>query len=41
MKSEVPDGDELAACLVDWLDEIERVQLMLRLSMRLRQWYGD
>lgn len=36
-----PDPDELAATLADWLDEIERVQLMLRLSGRLRQKYGD
>lgn len=37
----VPPGDELAACLQDWLDEIERVQLMLRLSPRYRKKYGD
>jgi thiol-disulfide isomerase/thioredoxin len=36
-----PDQDELAATLQDWLDEFERVQLMLRLSGRLRQKYGD
>jgi thiol-disulfide isomerase/thioredoxin len=36
-----PDPDELAATLTDWLDEIERVQLMLRLSPRLRQKHGD
>ncbi len=36
-----PDKDEMAATLQDWLDEIERVQLMLRLSARLRQKHGD
>lgn len=35
------DGDELKGTLQDWLDEIERVQLMLRLSTRLRQKHGD
>lgn len=35
------DGDELAATLGDWLDEFERVQLVLRLSTRLRQKHGD
>ena len=34
-------GDELAATLQDWLDEFERVQLLLRLSPRLRQKHGD
>ncbi len=34
-------NDELAACLQDWLDQIERVQLLLRLSGRLRQKHGD
>ena len=38
---EAPDGDELAACLGDWLGEIERVQLMLRLSTRLRHRHND
>ncbi len=33
--------DELGATLQDWLNEFERVQLLLRLSMRLRQKYGD
>jgi thioredoxin-like negative regulator of GroEL len=37
----VPPDDELAATLQDWLDEVERVQLMLRLSGRLRQKHGD
>jgi thiol-disulfide isomerase/thioredoxin len=36
----VPD-EELAATLQDWLDEFERVQLLLRLSGRLRQKHGD
>jgi thiol-disulfide isomerase/thioredoxin len=36
-----PDRDELSATLGDWLNEIERVQLMLRLSPRLRQRHGD
>jgi thioredoxin-like negative regulator of GroEL len=36
-----PAGDELAATLADWLAEVERVQLMLRLSGRLRKKYGD
>jgi thiol-disulfide isomerase/thioredoxin len=36
-----PGADELAATLQDWLDECERVQLMLRLSARLRQKHGD
>lgn len=33
--------DELAATLQDWLDEFERVQLLLRLSGRLRQKHAD
>lgn len=36
-----PDAGEVAATLQDWLNEFERVQLMLRLSGRLRQKYGD
>lgn len=36
-----PAADEMAATLQDWLDEFERVQLMLRLSGRLRQKHGD
>ena len=36
-----PDRDETAAVLQDWLDEFERIQLMLRLSPRLRQRHGD
>jgi thiol-disulfide isomerase/thioredoxin len=34
--------DELTAAVVqDWLDEFERIQLMLRTSGRLRQKHGD
>jgi thiol-disulfide isomerase/thioredoxin len=36
-----PDEDEVAATLADWLIEFERVQLMLRLSPRLRKTHGD
>jgi hypothetical protein len=36
-----PDQDETAATLQDWLNEFERVQLMLRLSARLRQKHND
>lgn len=36
----VPEG-ELAATLQDWLDEFERVQLLLRTSARLRQKHND
>jgi hypothetical protein len=36
-----PEDEELSGTLADWLREIERVQLMLRLSPRLRQKYGD
>jgi hypothetical protein len=36
-----PPPDELAATLRDWIDELERVQLMLRLSPRLRQKHND
>lgn len=37
-----PIGDaELAGTLGDWLDEFERVHLVLRLSTRLREKYGD
>lgn len=34
-------GDEIAATLADWLDELERVHLLLRLSPKLRQRHGD
>jgi len=36
-----PDADEMAATLADWVQEFERIQLMLRLSGRLRQKHGD
>ena len=36
-----PEAGELAATLQDWLNEYERVQLMLRLSARLRQKHND
>ena len=36
-----PEKDELDATLGDWLNEVERVQLMLRLAPRLRQRYQD
>jgi thiol-disulfide isomerase/thioredoxin len=38
--SAVP-ADELAATVQDWVDEFERVALILRLSTKLRQRYGD
>jgi hypothetical protein len=34
-------ADELHATLQEWLDEVERVHLLLRLSARLRQKHGD
>ena len=36
-----PEKDELDPTLGDWLNEIERVQLMLRLTPRLRQKHQD
>jgi hypothetical protein len=36
-----PDQDEVSLTLSDWVNEFERVQLMLRLSPRLRQKHGD
>jgi thiol-disulfide isomerase/thioredoxin len=36
-----PDQNEMNATLGEWLNEIERIQLMLRLSPRLRQKHGD
>jgi thiol-disulfide isomerase/thioredoxin len=36
-----PDADEVAATVADWVNEFERVQLMLRLSARLREKHGD
>jgi thiol-disulfide isomerase/thioredoxin len=38
--AEVPP-DELAATLQEWINEIERVHLLLRLSPKLRAKYGD
>ena len=35
------DTDELKGTLQDWLDEVERVHLLLRLSARLREKHGD
>ncbi|MBY0311287.1 MAG: thioredoxin family protein [Phycisphaerales bacterium] len=34
-------NDEIAAQLQDWVDEFERVNLLLRLSSKLRQRHGD
>lgn len=36
-----PETGELSATLGDWLNEFERVQLMLRLSARLRKIHSD
>jgi hypothetical protein len=36
-----PSADELAGTLADWVNEFERIQLMLRLSPRLRRKHGD
>jgi thiol-disulfide isomerase/thioredoxin len=36
-----PEKEELDATLADWVTEVERVQLMLRLTPRLRQKYQD
>ncbi|MEE2682207.1 MAG: thioredoxin family protein [Planctomycetota bacterium] len=38
--ADVPE-DELSATLQEWINEFERVQLLLRLSPRLRQIHGD
>jgi len=37
----IPDAEELSQTCRDWLNEVERVQLMLRLSTRFRQKYQD
>ena len=37
----IPDAEELAGTLQDWLNETERIQLMLRLSTRLREKHQD
>jgi len=36
-----PEDTYLAAVTADWMEEVERIQLMLRLSPRLRQKHGD
>ncbi len=36
-----PAADALAVTTADWLDQFERVQLILRLSARLREKHGD
>jgi len=36
-----PRDDLLAAVIQDWLDEFERIQLILRTSGRLREKHGD
>jgi hypothetical protein len=36
-----PASDALELAVSEWLDEFERAQLILRLSARLRQKYGD
>jgi thiol-disulfide isomerase/thioredoxin len=36
-----PEKQELESTLADWVNEFERVQLMLRLTPRLRQKYQD
>lgn len=36
-----PEKVEVEATLADWLDEVERVQLMLRLTPRLREKHQD
>lgn len=37
----IPPPEQSAATMQDWLDELERVHLMLRLSPKLRQKHGD
>lgn len=37
----LPQGEDLAAIVQDWLGEFERLQAMLRISPRLRQIHGD
>lgn len=34
-------ADEVGATLADWVDQFERVQLLLRLSPKLRELHGD
>ena len=37
----LPPTEEIAATLQDWVNEIERVQWMLRISPRLRKKHND
>ena len=37
----LPDDDLRGAVVQEWLDEFERIQLMLRTSARLRERHGD
>jgi thiol-disulfide isomerase/thioredoxin len=37
----IANGSDLACVVQDWLDEVERVQWILRLSPRLRRLHGD
>lgn len=37
----VPVAEQINATLQDWMDEVERVHLMVRLSPRYRKKYGD
>lgn len=37
----LPPAEQIAAEIADWLREVERVQLLLRLSGRLRQLHND
>ena len=37
----LPEQEELALTLQDWLNEFERIQMMLRLSTRLREKHND
>lgn len=36
-----PPPEEMAETLQEWLNELERIQIMLRISPRLRQKHGD
>jgi hypothetical protein len=37
----VPATEEISAVVQAWLDEFERIAIMLRTSARLRQLHGD
>ncbi|AXC12476.1 hypothetical protein ACPOL_3181 [Acidisarcina polymorpha] len=37
----LPEKGEVEATIADWINEVERVQLMLRLTPRLREKYQD